>query len=52
MRSVLDGTSLWFVSVKFYGPESSGKQTLTLSVIAEAQKPSKTCAFIDAEHGA
>ena len=33
-----------------YGPESSGKTTLTLSVIAEAQKQGKTCAFIDAEH--
>jgi len=33
-----------------YGPESSGKTTLTLSTIAEAQKQGKTCAFIDAEH--
>ena len=36
--------------VEFYGPESSGKNTLTLSVIAEAQKQGATCAFIDAEH--
>ncbi|WP_045861663.1 recombinase RecA [Teredinibacter purpureus] len=35
---------------EIYGPESSGKTTLTLSVIAEAQKTGKTCAFIDAEH--
>jgi len=33
-----------------YGPESSGKTTLTLSVIAEAQKMGATCAFVDAEH--
>ncbi|RLA46227.1 MAG: recombinase RecA [Gammaproteobacteria bacterium] len=36
--------------VEIYGPESSGKTTLTLSVIAEAQKQGGTCAFIDAEH--
>lgn len=36
--------------VEIYGPESSGKTTLTLSAIAEAQKAGKTCAFIDAEH--
>ena len=36
--------------VEIYGPESSGKTTLTLSVIAEAQKQDLTCAFIDAEH--
>ncbi len=35
---------------EIYGPESSGKTTLTLSVIAEAQKMGKTCAFVDAEH--
>ncbi|GAA5317855.1 MAG: recombinase RecA [Candidatus Pelagadaptatus aseana] len=35
---------------EIYGPESSGKTTLTLQVIAEAQKQGKTCAFIDAEH--
>ena len=35
---------------EIYGPESSGKTTMTLSVIAEAQKQGKTCAFIDAEH--
>ena len=35
---------------EIYGPESSGKTTLTLSVIAEAQKSGKTCAFVDAEH--
>src|SRR5436309_11768266 len=33
-----------------YGPESSGKTTLALHVIAEAQKGGGTCAFIDAEH--
>ena len=33
-----------------YGPESSGKTTLTLEVIAAAQREGKTCAFIDAEH--
>jgi len=36
--------------VEIYGPESSGKTTLTLSTIAQAQKQGKTCAFIDAEH--
>ena len=36
--------------VEIYGPESSGKTTLTLQVIAEAQKLGKSCAFIDAEH--
>ncbi len=36
--------------VEIYGPESSGKTTLTLSVIAEAQKKGATCAFVDAEH--
>ena len=36
--------------VEIYGPESSGKTTLTLTVIAQAQKMGKTCAFIDAEH--
>ena len=36
--------------VEIYGPESSGKTTLTLSAIAEAQKQGATCAFIDAEH--
>lgn len=36
--------------VEIYGPESSGKTTLTLSVIAEAQKMGATCAFVDAEH--
>lgn len=36
--------------VEIFGPESSGKTTLTLSVIAQAQKCGKTCAFIDAEH--
>ncbi len=36
--------------VEIYGPESSGKTTLTLSTIAEAQKAGATCAFIDAEH--
>jgi len=36
--------------VEIYGPESSGKTTLTLQAIAEAQRAGKTCAFIDAEH--
>ena len=36
--------------VEIYGPESSGKTTLTLQVIAEMQKVAGTCAFIDAEH--
>ncbi|GGN37930.1 hypothetical protein GCM10011350_37620 [Marinomonas arctica] len=40
----------FFYITLIYGPESSGKTTLTLSVIAEAQKQGKTCAFIDAEH--
>lgn len=36
--------------IEVYGPESSGKTTLTLHAIAEAQKQGLTCAFIDAEH--
>ena len=36
--------------VEIYGPEASGKTTLTLQVIAEMQKVGGTCAFIDAEH--
>lgn len=36
--------------VEIYGPESSGKTTLTLQVIAQMQKQGGTCAFIDAEH--
>ncbi len=36
--------------VEIYGPESSGKTTLTLQVIAEAQRNGGVCAFIDAEH--
>ena len=36
--------------VEIYGPESSGKTTLALSVIAQSQKKGGTCAFIDAEH--
>ncbi|WP_085900766.1 recombinase RecA [Kiloniella majae] len=36
--------------VEVYGPESSGKTTLALHVVAEAQKAGGTCAFIDAEH--
>ncbi len=36
--------------IEIYGPESSGKTTLTLHVAAEAQKVGGTCAFIDAEH--
>ena len=36
--------------IEIYGPESSGKTTLTLGVIAEAQKAGGICAFVDAEH--
>ena len=36
--------------IEIYGPESSGKTTLALSVIAQAQKKGGTCAFVDAEH--
>ncbi|NCN69827.1 MAG: recombinase RecA, partial [Betaproteobacteria bacterium] len=36
--------------VEIYGPESSGKTTLTLQVIAEMQKTGGQCAFVDAEH--
>lgn len=36
--------------VEIYGPESSGKTTLTLHLVAECQKQGGTCAFIDAEH--
>ena len=36
--------------VEIYGPESSGKTTLTLHAVAEAQKQKGVCAFIDAEH--
>ena len=36
--------------IEIFGPESSGKTTLTLHIIAEAQKGGGTCAFIDAEH--
>jgi recombination protein RecA len=36
--------------IEIYGPESSGKTTLTLQVIAEMQKQGGTCAFVDAEH--
>jgi recombination protein RecA len=36
--------------IEIFGPESSGKTTLTLHIIAEAQKKGGTCAFIDAEH--
>ena len=36
--------------IEIYGPESSGKTTMTLHVIAEAQKAGGTCAFVDAEH--
>lgn len=37
--------------VEIYGPESSGKTTVALHIIAQAQKVSGTAAFIDAEHG-
>lgn len=40
----------WDVSLRSFGPESSGKTTLTLELIAAAQREGKTCAFIDAEH--
>ncbi|MCL2752485.1 MAG: recombinase RecA [Firmicutes bacterium] len=36
--------------VEVYGPESSGKTTVTLHIVAQAQKAGGTCAFIDAEH--
>jgi recombination protein RecA len=36
--------------IEIYGPESSGKTTLTLHIAAEAQKKGGTCAFVDAEH--
>ena len=36
--------------VEIYGPESSGKTTLTLQIVAEAQKTGGTAAFVDAEH--
>jgi recombination protein RecA len=36
--------------IEIYGPESSGKTTLTLHVIAEEQKKGGVCAFVDAEH--
>src|SRR5229473_3755200 len=36
--------------IEIYGPESSGKTTLALHVLAEAQRGGGTCAFIDAEH--
>src|ERR1041385_6343792 len=36
--------------IEIYGPESSGKTTLTLHIVAEAQKRGGVCAFIDAEH--
>ena len=36
--------------IEIFGPESSGKTTLTLQTIAECQKQGGTCAFIDAEH--
>ena len=36
--------------IEIYGPESSGKTTLTLQIIAQAQKNGGICAFVDAEH--
>src|ERR1700675_523176 len=36
--------------VEIYGPEASGKTTLALHVVAQAQKEGGTCAYIDAEH--
>ncbi|ARE87799.1 recombinase A [Clostridium formicaceticum] len=38
--------------VEVYGPESSGKTTVSLHIVAEAQKSGGAAAFIDAEHGA
>ncbi len=36
--------------IEIFGPESSGKTTITLQIIAEAQKPGGLAAFVDAEH--
>src|SRR5207245_7578667 len=36
--------------VEVYGPESSGKSTLAIRVVAEAQRNGRTCAYIDAQH--
>ena len=36
--------------IEIYGPESSGKTTLTLHIVAECQKQGGVCAFVDAEH--
>ncbi|MCP6769333.1 hypothetical protein NL529_31245, partial [Klebsiella pneumoniae] len=36
--------------IEIFGPESSGKTTLSLHIIAEAQKKGGICAFVDAEH--
>src|SRR5271166_1138638 len=36
--------------IEIYGPESSGKTTLALQVVAESQKKGGTCAYVDAEH--
>lgn len=36
--------------IEIYGPESSGKTTLTLHIVAEAQRQGGICAFVDAEH--
>jgi len=40
----------WGRIIEIYGPESSGKTTLTLEAIAQAQKQGKVCAFVDVEH--
>ena len=45
----IGGLPKWRI-VEIYGPESSGKTTLALHVVAEAQKTGGTCAFVDAEH--
>src|SRR5260363_309113 len=50
LKNALTGGAQRGQVVEIYGPESSGKTTLTLQVIAEMQKEGGTCAFIDAEH--
>ena len=42
--------NLWHYEIEIYGPESSGKTTLALQVVAEAQKAGGICGFVDAEH--
>ena len=45
----IGGLPKWII-IEIYGPESSGKTTLALQVVAEAQKAGGICAFVDAEH--